>query len=163
MANSATRGIVDSYKDLASRSQSSAKTDPEKNRAVGLLIAAMAGHFYKDDVAPEQIAMKTIDFCLDLADYTTTEIQSAFTNYRQDSKNKTFPRPGQIRDLCGHERADRLAASRPRPVLDSRPMRWWDRPKDRWEPNWLEGDVPQGERVRDAVGAPWRMSNRYGT
>lgn len=150
------RGIVDSYKALSSGSMPSMTQDPEKNRAVSLLIAAMAGHYYKDDIAAEQMAMKTIDFCLDLAEFTTTEIQSAFTNYRQDAQNKNFPRPGQIRDLCFKERSERRLASMPRPVMDSRPIRWWDRPKARWEMRWREADVPQDEKIRDTPDSPWR-------
>jgi hypothetical protein len=102
----------------------------------------MAGHYYKDDISAEQMAMKTIDFCLDLAEFSTTEIQSAFTNYRQDPKRKKFPAPGDIRELCFQERADRRAATRAPVRALSRPLMWWHRPKTRWDIGWLESDVP---------------------
>lgn len=123
---------------------------------MGLLVAAMAGHYYKDDISAEQMAMKTIDFCMDLGEFTVTEIQSAFTNYRQDDKNKIFPRPGRIRELCFQERADRQRMSRAPIRGGGRPYYWWDRPKTHWDADWYESEVPTGKKIRDTAGGPLR-------
>lgn len=132
------------------------KPDPEKNKAIGLLVMAMASHFYDKDVSPEQTALKTLDFINDLAEFTITEIQSAFTNYRQDAKRKRFATPGEIRELCYQERKDRRDASRPPTRLPSRPSMWWTRCKLRWEPGWHESEVPFGNKIRDTPDSPWR-------
>lgn len=127
------------------------------------MVMAIGSHFWVEDVSAEQVALKTVDFLYDLADFTTTEIQSAFTNYRQDPKSKKFPTPGQIRELCFKERSERRASSRPAAIVMSRPSRWWDIPKDRWHMytgNWHEAEVPAGMKVRDSVDHPWREPNR---
>lgn len=91
-----------------------------------------------------------LDFIEDLEEFAIPEIEAAIREYRRNPKNKYFPTPGQLRELAIAEMRHRnLQQSRGdglKPQFgDSRPIRWWYRPREKWNASWREADIPQDE------------------
>jgi len=126
------------------------------------MLAQLASHYWRPDFSPAQAAGLTADYCEDLADCTVAEIEVAIRDYRRGADNQFFPKIGQLRDLIATDRKHRAELERlGKPVrVSSRPLMWWHRPKDRWNPEWAESQVPAGELVRDTAGAVLRDPDR---
>lgn len=127
------------------------KANPETALAVGVMIAKLATHYYRPDFGPEQVKHMTRDFIEDLEEFPITDIENAFRDYRRDPNNKFFPTPGMIRGIALKARKDRAELNRYnndlRPLWsDSRPCRWWDRPKRYWRAEWRESEIPADDR-----------------
>jgi hypothetical protein len=102
----------------------------------------------------------------DLEEFPVPEIEAAIRQYRQDPKSRFFPTSGALRGLIAQARRERAAHDRlPRKiVLPGRPMRWFDLPKSwwhKWNPDWKESEVPEGQLIRDVPGGPWRQPERH--
>jgi hypothetical protein len=114
------------------------------------------------DLSEAQFQAMAQDMVMDLAEFGMSEIESGIIAYRQDPKSKGFPHPGKLRELCSIARRERAAASRPRQAPGkTRPMMWWLQDRRMWKPDWLESDIPAGEKVRDQVTGELREPNRY--
>lgn len=99
-----------------------------------------------------------LDYCQDLAVCRLDEIEVAIREYRLNSKNQFFPKSAQIREIVFANQKHRAELARigPRVHVTGRPMLWWMKPKQHWNPDWRECEVPAGELIRDEPGGPLR-------
>lgn len=127
------------------------KTDPQKARLIVQALAKLAAHSAfapYGDLTAGQFESMALDFVNDLAEFGMVEIESAIIAYRQDPKAKGFPTPGKLRELATRARAERRMAATPRPAgqtQESRPLRWWYRPRAMWKSHWREDQIPRDE------------------
>lgn len=127
-------------------------TAAEKGR-VAVILTALSSHYWRPDFSPAQAASMIADYCEDLSACRVDEIEVAVREYRLDSNNKFFPKSSDLRDIVFANRKHRAELDRiGNPVqVTSRPLKWWYRPKQRWNSDWLESDVPPGELICDTA------------
>jgi hypothetical protein len=136
-------------------------TNAEKQKLIAML-AGLSSHFWTPDYTPAQAAARFKDYCDDLGGCTIAEVEIAIRDYRLQpkipGKMKPFPGTDDLLALVQANRKHRAELERlGKPVkVSSRPLMWWHRPIDRWNPEWQESDVPAGEMVRDTSTAALR-------
>lgn len=135
-------------------------TDREK-ASLAVMLTALSSHYWRPDFSPAQAAHLIADYCADLADCRLDELEVAIREYRR-SEEKFFPKIAQLREIVFANRKHRRELSRiGQPVRTAcRPIRWWDRPRDRWNADWREADISAGELVRDAESGQLREPMR---
>lgn len=138
--------------------------DRQKAEQLSTLLRRLAIPYYCPDFTKELAEVKIADYILDLAEFAICDVEDAIRQYRRDAKSDYFPKPGALYKLAATARHERIKFADMKPVRrqfsDSRPLCWWTRPKADWKPNWLETEVPAGERVRDVVGGAFREPDR---
>jgi hypothetical protein len=122
------------------------------------LLIRLGSHFWPRDFTPSQAKHLLIDYLEDLKSYRVAEIEHFCRDWRTDVSKKNFPKVGEVITAIDRARRELAEAARAqnRPKIVSRPIRWWSQAKQLWKPEWLESEVPAGEKVRDTVGGPWR-------
>lgn len=117
------------------------------------MLARLATHYHRPDFGPAQVKLMILDFIEDLSDYTVAEIEIAVRDYRRNPENKFFPKTADLRETCTANRKERASAvggGGPKLVPqfgESRPMRWWDKPKQLWRSHWREEEIPEAEQA----------------
>lgn len=127
------------------------------------MLSKLAVHYYRADFTEAQARSQIGDMVQDLIEFPVPEVEMAITIYRQTpplpGKVKYFPDSSALRAIVLEGRRDRAALDRIAPVSAvsvSRPCMWWTRPKNRWNFDWREADVPDGELIKDITGGPFR-------
>lgn len=111
--------------------------------------------YFSRDFTAEQAKVVIADYVQDLSEFAVCDIEDAIRQYRRDPLAEFFPKPGRLCELCSGARSDRIArenckpGSAPKNLVpefgESRPIRWWDHPKQLWRPHWKESEIPMAE------------------
>jgi len=140
---------------------------PDRPKIIAALLAGLTGHFYRPEMAEGLARQVLLDFVSDLRDFDISDIRAAVETYRRNPASKKFPTPGQLRELAAEAQNERRAratasASPPQamaqPAQGDRPNLWWMKPREHWDRNWSERDVPMGEKVKH--NGKWREPER---
>lgn len=133
------------------------KGDKQKAQTIILLLSRLAVHHYRPEFTEAMSKSIIQDMVGDLVEFTVPDIEKAIETYRRmafaPGKFKPFPDSGMLRKLANDERRHREDMAK-RPALKAqwngaRPSRWWQQPRQIWQPHWRESEVPADEFVRD--------------
>lgn len=116
-----------------------------------LLLSRMAVHYYRPDFTEAQAKVLIGDMVDDLHGFGVYEIEKALREYRQNAKEKFFPKSGQLIALINAAKAEaNWHEKHSKPATpefgDSRPIRWWQISRRFWKPHWRVDDIPADER-----------------
>lgn len=140
--------------------QSSVPSDDEQKLQ---LLIRLGSHYWPKDFTPSQAKHLLIDYLEDLNKYRVAEVEHFCRDWRTNAAKKKFPLVAEIIAAIDQARRDiaEAAAARERPAIVARPMLWWMQPKQIWNVDWLESQVPAGEMIRSMADSPLRWPEGY--
>ena len=126
----------------------------ENERKLAALLQ-LGSHYWTPDFTPAQAKHLLADYLEDLALFGVREVEIACRSWRQDTKNKRFPRAAELIQRIRDYRAPK--SDNKKPAFGGRPILWWMQPKEIWPLHWRETEVPMGEMVKDVRGGKPRL------
>lgn len=104
-------------------------------------------HYWPKDFSAGQSKEFLKDYLEDLSGFNAAEVENACRDWRQNAANKRYPRSAELILAARDIRQRKVDAMNPvHPFTGTRPTLWHFQPRERWQPNWKENEIPEEYR-----------------